>query len=208
MKILFLLSALVAIDGAPTVSFLAGNVIQSYISATPQVQTVVVKSQPAAVSYAAVLPQAVVPALPQPLVVRPYAGDTVVVEAKPTVVYDKPKRIIYRKTTCYSDNCDTTSSVSSGGSSRSFSSGSSTSSFTPTLNSRPLNDFEDDDTEGQIGSGNTIQGGGGQSVKAATPRPRRRPRPRRPNRGQAPESVAKKPQKMIVVGREKVTSMS
>ena len=57
-----------------------------------------VKSQPAAVSYAAVLPQAVVP---QPLVVRPYAGDTVVVEAKPTVVYDKPKRIIYRKITCY-----------------------------------------------------------------------------------------------------------
>merc|ERR1712241_376396 len=93
-------------------------------------------------------------ALPQPLVVRPYAGDTVVVEAKPTVVYDKPKRIIYRKTTCYSDNCDTTSSVSSGGSSRSFSSGSSTSSFNPTLNSRPLNDFEDDDdNEGQIGGG-------------------------------------------------------
>merc|ERR1712209_316272 len=103
---------------------------------------VIVKSQPA-LTYAA---------LPQPLVVRPYAGDTVVVEAKPTVVYDKPKRIIYRKTTCYSDNCDTTSSVSSG---------SSTPSFTPTLNSRPLNDFEDDN-EGQIGGGrrNNRRGGG------------------------------------------------
>merc|ERR1712117_884127 len=161
MKLLLLLSAFVAIDASPLFSLLAGNVVQSYLSSTPQVQTVIVKNQPA-VTYAA---------LPQPLVVRPYAGDTVVVEAKPTVVYDKPKRIIYRKITCYSDNCDTTSSVSSGGSSRSFSSGSSTSSFSPTLNSRPLNDFEDDDTEGQIGSGNTIQGGGGQSVKAATPRP-------------------------------------
>merc|ERR1712012_738871 len=111
----------------------------------PQVQTVVVKGQPA-LTYAA---------LPQPLVVRPYAGDTVVVEAKPTVVYDKPKRIIYRKITCYSDNCDTTSSVSSG---------SSTPSFTPTLNSRPLNDFEDDN-EGQIGGGrrNNRRGGFGGS---------------------------------------------
>merc|ERR1712241_1594807 len=109
---------------------------------TPQVQTVIVKNQPA-VTYAA---------LPQPLVVRPYAGDTVVVEAKPTVVYDKPKRIIYRKTTCYSDNCDTTSSFSSGSS--------STSSFTPTLNSRPLNDFEDDN-EGQIGGGRRNNRGGG-----------------------------------------------
>merc|ERR1719284_2244895 len=127
MKLLLLLSAFVAIDASPLFSLLAGNVVQSYLSSTPQVQTVVVKSQPA-VTYAA---------LPQPLVVRPYAGDTVVVEAKPTVVYDKPKRIIYRKITCYSDNCDTTSSVSSGSSS-------STSSFTPTLNSRPLNDFEDD----------------------------------------------------------------
>merc|ERR1719284_2334506 len=152
MKLLLLLSAFVAIDASPLFSLLAGNVVQSYLSSTPQVQTVVVKSQPA-LTYAT---------LPQPLVVRPYAGDTVVVEAKPTVVYDKPKRIIYRKITCYSDNCDTTSSVSSGGSSRSFSSGSSTSSFTPTLNSRPLNDFEDDDSEGQIGAGrrNNRRGGG------------------------------------------------
>merc|ERR1711884_76703 len=135
MELLLLLSAFVAIDASPLFSLLAGNVVQSYLSSTPQVQTVIVKSQPA-VTYAT---------LPQPLVVRPYAGDTVVVEAKPTVVYDKPKRIIYRKITCYSDNCDTTSSVSSGGSS-------STPSFTPTLNSRPLNDFEDDN-EGQIGGG-------------------------------------------------------
>merc|ERR1719284_1533304 len=143
MKLLLLLSAFVAIDASPLFSLLAGNVVQSYLSSTPQVQTVIVKSQPA-VTYAA---------LPQPLVVRPYAGDTVVVEAKPTVVYDKPKRIIYRKITCYSDNCDTTSSVSSGSSS-------STSSFTPTLNSRPLNDFEDDN-EGQIGGGrrNNRRGG-------------------------------------------------
>merc|ERR1719284_1988658 len=150
MKLLLLLSAFVAIDASPLFSLLAGNVVQSYLSSTPQVQTVVVKSQPA-LTYAT---------LPQPLVVRPYAGDTVVVEAKPTVVYDKPKRIIYRKTTCYSDNCDTTSSVSSGGSSRSFSSGSSTPSFTPTLNSR--NDF-DDDNEGQIGGGrrNNRRGRGG-----------------------------------------------
>merc|ERR1719284_768601 len=142
MKLLLLLSAFVAIDASPLFSLLAGNVVQSYLSSTPQVQTVVVKSQPA-LTYAT---------LPQPLVVRPYAGDTVVVEAKPTVVYDKPKRIIYRKITCYSDNCDTTSSVSSGGS--------STSSFTPTLNSRPLNDFEDDN-EGQIGGGrrNNRRGG-------------------------------------------------
>merc|ERR1711879_713103 len=141
---LLLLSAFVAIDASPLFSLLAGNVVQSYLSSTPQVQTVVVKSQPA-LTYAT---------LPQPLVVRPYAGDTVVVEAKPTVVYDKPKRIIYRKITCYSDNCDTTSSVSSG---------SSTSSFTPTLNSRPLNDFEDDDSEGQIGGvrRNNRRGGGG-----------------------------------------------
>merc|ERR1711879_36743 len=138
---LLLLSAFVAIDASPLFSLLAGNVVQSYLSSTPQVQTVVVKSQPA-LTYAT---------LPQPLVVRPYAGDTVVVEAKPTVVYDKPKRIIYRKITCYSDNCDTTSSVSSG---------SSTSSFTPTLNSRPLNDFEDDDSEGQIGGANRGRGGG------------------------------------------------
>merc|ERR1719284_1398819 len=142
MKLLLLLSAFVAIDASPLFSLLAGNVVQSYLSSTPQVQTVIVKSQPA-VTYAA---------LPQPLVVRPYAGDTVVVEAKPTVVYDKPKRIIYRKITCYSDNCDTTSSVSSGSS--------STPSFTPTLNSRPLNDFEDDDSEGQIGGGNRGRGGG------------------------------------------------
>ena len=54
-------------------------------------QTVIVKSQPA-VNYAY---------LPQPLVARPYAGDTVVINAKPTVVYDSPKRIIYRKITCY-----------------------------------------------------------------------------------------------------------
>merc|ERR1712115_771888 len=150
MKLLLLLSAFVAIDASTLFSLLAGNVVQSYLSSTPQVQTVVVKSQPA-LTYAT---------LPQPLVVRPYAGDTVVVEAKPTVVYDKPKRIIYRKTTCYSENCDTTSSVSSGGSSRSFSSGSSTSSFTPTLNSRPLNDFEDDN-EGQIGGGRRGNRGGG-----------------------------------------------
>merc|ERR1711879_1008574 len=142
MKLLLLLSAFVAIDASPLFSLLAGNVVQSYLSSTPQVQTVVVKSQPA-LTYAT---------LPQPLVVRPYAGDTVVVEAKPTVVYDKPKRIIYRKITCYSDNCDTTSSVSSG---------SSTSSFTPTLNSRPLNDFEDDDSEGQIGGGSSVRGRGG-----------------------------------------------
>merc|ERR1719284_743784 len=142
MKLLLLLSAFVAIDASPLFSLLAGNVVQSYLSSTPQVQTVVVKSQPA-LTYAT---------LPQPLVVRPYAGDTVVVEAKPTVVYDKPKRIIYRKTTCYSDNCDTTSSVSSG---------SSTPSFTPTLNSRPLNDFEDDDSEGQIGGGVGARGAGG-----------------------------------------------
>merc|ERR1712117_125710 len=140
-------SAFVAIDASPLFSLLAGNVVQSYLSSTPQSQTVVVKSQPA-LTYAT---------LPQPLVVRPYAGDTVVVEAKPTVVYDKPKRIIYRKTTCYSDNCDTTSSVSSG---------SSTSSFTPTLNSRPLNDFEDDDTEGQIGAGQGQRGLGGAGGRA------------------------------------------
>ena len=79
-------SAFVAIDASPLYSLLGGNVIKSYISAPPQVTYQV---------------------LPQPLVARPYAGDTVVIEAtptvvaKPTVVYDKPKRIIYRKITCY-----------------------------------------------------------------------------------------------------------
>merc|ERR1712066_660505 len=97
------------------------------------------------------------------VVARPYAGDTVVVEAaptvvaKPTVVYDKPKRIIYRKITCYSDDCDTSSNSVSSGSSRSFSSSPSTSNFTPTLNSQD-DAFDDDADSTQIGAGQGIRG--------------------------------------------------
>ena len=48
----------------------------------------VVKSQPA-LTYASYIPQAVVPVVARTIV------------EKPTVVYDSPKRIIYRKITCY-----------------------------------------------------------------------------------------------------------
>jgi len=114
-------------------------------------QTVIVKSQPA-VNYAY---------LPQPLVARPYAGDTLVINAKPTVVYDSPKRIIYRKITCYSDDCNPTDfggSVSS-----SSSSSSNNNRFTPTLNSGN-NGQDGEGSEGQIGGGrrnNRQRGGGG-----------------------------------------------
>jgi len=119
-------------------------------------QTVIVKSQPA-VNYAY---------LPQPLVARPYAGDTLVINAKPTVVYDSPKRIIYRKITCYSDDCNPTDfggSVSS-----SSSSSSNNNRFTPTLNSgnngqggADISDDEDGSTAIGFGRRNTRQRGGG-----------------------------------------------
>ena len=67
-------AAFVAIDARPQ-SLFARNFIRSYISQPGRTYGV----------------------LPQPLVARPYVGDTVVVDAKPTVVYDSPKRIIYRK---------------------------------------------------------------------------------------------------------------
>ena len=69
----------VAIDARPQ-SLIAGNLITSFVSNTP------------ALTYSF---------QPQPLVVRPSADDTVVVNSKPTVVYKTPKRIIYRKITCY-----------------------------------------------------------------------------------------------------------
>ena len=68
-----------AIDARPQ-SLIAGNLITSFISNTP------------ALTYSF---------QPQPLVVRPSADDTVVINSKPTVVYKTPKRIIYRKITCY-----------------------------------------------------------------------------------------------------------
>merc|ERR1712154_579092 len=133
MKILVLLTAFVAIEARPQ-SFLGGNIITSFVSNTPTLETVIVKTEPVATHQT------------QPLVVRTSSGEVLVQSnsnSKPTVVYESPKRIIQRKITCFSNDIsacrNAAANIGTGGSSSS-SSGS----------------------EGQIGGGrrNNRRGGG------------------------------------------------
>merc|ERR1712154_354826 len=94
MKILVLLTAFVAIEARPQ-SVFGGNLITSFVSNTPTLETVIVKTEPVATRQT------------QPLVVRASSGEVLVLDdsnSKPTVVYESPKRIIQRKITCFSND--------------------------------------------------------------------------------------------------------